>query len=269
MLDPALKYAGAKRWLIPRLRELYEDCGRPRLVEPFVGSMAVALGLEPERALLRDANPHLVNLHRWLQRGLVVSNIEMRNEEKHYYERRSDFNALIEMEEFDAQTGAELFIYLNRTCFNGLCRFNRRGFFNVPFGRYKKINYRTDFTEYAAAIGNWKIELHPLDAGAVFQPGDFLYLDPPYDCDFTEYSGETFSWEQQVTTAKVGAVHPGPVVASNACTARVLNLYTSLGYDVDVVAAPRSISSSGDRRAVLEMLATKNLTRRARRCINS
>jgi len=261
-VDSVLKWAGAKRWLLPKLIELYAQQDDARLVEPFIGSAAVALGLYPHTALLRDANPHLINLYRWLQRGLVVSNIEMKNDEAHYYARRDDFNALVEAEQFDTQTGAELFYYLNRTCFNGLCRFNQSGKFNVPFGRYKKINYRSDFTEYRAVLEGWQFEHKEISRDDVFQPGDFLYLDPPYDCDFVDYSSGGFAWEQQVITAEVGAAHRGPVVASNACTARVLNLYRRLGYDVDVVAAPRSISASGDRGAVLEMLATKNLTRR-------
>jgi DNA adenine methylase len=261
-LDPVLKWCGGKKWLLPRLRELYAQCGRPRLVELFAGSAAVALGLQPASALLRDANPHLINLYHWLQRGLVVSNIEMKNDEAHYYARRDDFNALVEAEQFDTQTGAELFYYLNRTGFNGLCRFNQSGKFNVPFGRYKKINYRSDFVEYRVAIEGWQFECKEISRGDVFLQDDFLYLDPPYDCDFVDYSSGGFMWEQQVITAEVGAAHPGPVVASNACTARILNLYQRLGYDVDVVAAPRSIAANGDRGAVLEMLATKNLTRR-------
>ena len=70
-LDPPLKWAGGKRWLVPRLRELYAPHRHRRLVEPFVGGMAVALGLMPERALLADRNPHLIHFYQWLQRGLV------------------------------------------------------------------------------------------------------------------------------------------------------------------------------------------------------
>ncbi len=102
-IEPVLKWAGSKRFLVPKLCELYEEHRHRRFVEPFVGSMAVTLGLRPERALLRDVNRHLVNLHRWLQRGLIVQNVEMKNDDEHYYEKRADLNALLEMEEFDTQ----------------------------------------------------------------------------------------------------------------------------------------------------------------------
>lgn len=257
--EPLLKWAGGKRFLVPKLCELYAEHRHRRLVEPFVGGMAVALGLRPEQALLQDVNPHLVNLYRWLQRGLVPK-MEMRNEEKFYYERRDDFNALVEAEEFDTQIGAELFYYLNRTCFNGLCRFNSSGKFNVPFGKYKKINYRTDFSEYVAALAGWQLACCGFETTSSMRREDFIYLDPPYDCDFVDYSTDGFLWEQQVELAELYAKHEGPVVASNACTARVLNLYDRLGFEIHLIAAPRRISANGSRDAVLEMLAIKNLT---------
>jgi DNA adenine methylase len=186
--------------------------------------------------------------------------MEMRNEEKFYYERRDDFNILVEAEEFDTQIGAELFYYLNRTCFNGLCRFNSSGKFNVPFGKYKKINYRTDFSEYIAALAGWQLACCGFETTSSMRREDFIYLDPPYDCDFVDYSTDGFGWEQQVELAELYAKHEGPVVASNACTARVLNLYDRLGFEIHLIAAPRRISANGSRDAVLEMLAIKNLT---------
>lgn len=258
-LSPILKWAGGKTFLLPRLRQLYAMYRERRLVEPFVGSGAVVFGLLPTRALLRDANPHLVNLHRWLKRGLVIDQVELINDERRYYARRDDLNALTTAECFNTKLGAELFYYLNRTCFNGLCRFNKSMGFNVPFGRYKKINYRSDFSEYASPMVGWEIEDGDFES-TVLASGDFVYLDPPYDCDFTEYSGTSFAWEQQVRVAEKFAVHDGPVVASNAATARIINLYRRLGYNVDFVAAPRSVAADASKRgAVLEIFATKNL----------
>jgi DNA adenine methylase len=69
-LPPPLKWAGGKRWLIPRIRDLWKEHEHRRLVEPFCGGMAVTLGLKPHRALLNDVNPHLINFYRWIQRGL-------------------------------------------------------------------------------------------------------------------------------------------------------------------------------------------------------
>ena len=109
---------------------------------------------------------------------------------------------------------ASLFYYLNRTGYNGLCRFNRKGGFNVPFGRYKKIDYRTDFTEYQPVFS--RFEFTQMDFEQLpLRPDDFIYADPPYDVEFTQYSSGGFGWEEQTRAAEWLAKHPGPVVLSN------------------------------------------------------
>jgi DNA adenine methylase Dam len=136
-LKPPLKWAGGKRWLVPHLLPFWQANSHRRLVEPFVGGLAVTLGLQPHRALLNDINPHLISFYRWLQRGLHLT-IEMRNDEALYYRQRARFNELITSGLRQSEESAQLFYFLNRTSYNGLCRFNqRKGTFNVPFGRYK------------------------------------------------------------------------------------------------------------------------------------
>jgi DNA adenine methylase len=219
--------------------------------------MAVALGLQPPRALLNDTNPHLVNFYRWVQHGLMIS-IEMKNDRELYYRHRQRFNALALAGGADTAEAAALFYYLNRTGFNGLCRFNRRGGFNVPFGRYAKINYTTDFTPYQAALRHWRFT-HG-DFSKLEMPQDaFIYADPPYDVEFTAYSPGGFGWDDQVRFAEWLALHPGPVVASNQATERVLALYRRLGFAIKTLEAPRLIASNGDRRRAQEMLATRGL----------
>src|SRR5438034_933974 len=93
-LGPPLKWAGGKRWQVPYLRRLWTAHAHRRLVEPFCGGIAVTLGLSPGRALLNDANPHLVNFFRWVQRGLQID-VEMENDKRLYYRHRSRFNALL------------------------------------------------------------------------------------------------------------------------------------------------------------------------------
>jgi DNA adenine methylase len=154
-LEPPLKWAGGKRWLVPYLRRLWAAHYHRRLVEPFCGGLSVALGLQPERALLNDINPHLINFFRWLQRGLRIT-ISMENNARLYYQHRARFNELIRAGKDDSEEAAQLFYYLNRTGYNGLCRFNRRGGFNVPFGRYRSIPYRRDFTEYMPVLAQWE-----------------------------------------------------------------------------------------------------------------
>lgn len=126
LLRPPLKWAGGKRWLVPQLAGLWQLHSSRRYVEPFCGGLAVALGLRPNRAILNDINPHLINFYTHLQSGLEVT-IEMRNDEKSFYRHRSRFNELIQDGELHSAESAQLFYYLNRTCFNGLCRFNQSG----------------------------------------------------------------------------------------------------------------------------------------------
>jgi len=146
-LRPALKWAGGKRWQVPHLQAIWKAHSSRRLVEPFCGGLAVTLGLMPARALLNDANPHLINFYRWLQKGLRVD-LPMANDEALFYRHRDRFNALLSAGKGASREAAALFYFLNRTGFNGLCRFNRTGEFNVPFGRYARIGYTRDFTAY-------------------------------------------------------------------------------------------------------------------------
>jgi DNA adenine methylase len=257
-LPPPLKWAGGKRWLVPRLRELYEPHRHRRLVEPFVGGMAVALGLSPERALLNDVNHHLINFYcRLTVGGSFV--IAMMNDERFYYAQRAFFNSLINLPGGrDTNEAAEIFYYLNRTGFNGLCRFNGSGEFNVPFGRYASIDYRRDFAAYASVLKKWEIrcgDFYTLDVAA----DDFVYLDPPYDGTFTDYSAGGFSWDDQVHLADCFASHSGPVVASNQATDRVMALYRNRGFRVELIEVRRRISANGDRTPAVEMLATRNV----------
>jgi DNA adenine methylase len=226
-------------------------------VEPFCGGLAVALGLGPETALLNDANPHLINFYRWLKRGLVLD-LPMENRRAVFDRHRRRFNSLVAAGRTRTREAAALFYYLNRTGYNGLCRFNRRGEFNVPFGRYARIAYETDFSAYRPALAGWTFT--SVDIARVAITGeDFVYADPPYDVEFRQYGPRGFTWDDQVRTAELLAVHPGPVVLVNQATPRIGRLYRGLGYRLRRVDAPRRISSSGDRRPAREIIATRNL----------
>ena len=256
-LAPPLKWAGGKRWLVPHLEPLWQDHARRRLVEPFAGGLAVALGLAPGRALLNDINQAAVNFYRWLQQGLRIT-IAMRNEAELYYRHRAEFNRLVTGRGAHSRRAAELFYYLNRTGYNGLCRFNSRGEFNVPFGRHRSINYRRDFSAYGAALAPWTFSGSDFTA-LPLEDEDFVYADPPYDVPFRQYAPLGFDWAQQVRLAEWLAAHRGPVVASNQATERVIRLYEGLGFQVRFLEAPRCISRTGDRTPAREMLALRNL----------
>lgn len=257
-LTPPLKWAGGKRWLVPRLQTLFAPFAEThRLVEPFCGGLSVSLGLQPDVALVNDINPHLVNFYEQVKTGFRPK-FAMKNDRDAYFSARDAFNHLILQNKAMSVEGASLFYYLNRTGFNGLCRFNQKGLFNVPFGRYATINYREDFTPYAPIMADWKLsnvdfELLTVDAE------DFIYADPPYDVEFTQYSQGGFTWNDQQRLATWLASVPGPVVASNQATERIVTLYKDLGFTVETLPAPRRIACNGNRQPALEMLATKGV----------
>ncbi len=228
------------------------------MVEPFVGGLAMTLGLAPERALLNDLNPHLIAFYTRLQTGLAVDDavVPLENDRAVYARNRDRFNALVADGAWQSEEAAALFYYLNRTGFNGLCRFNAAGFFNVPFGRYRSIPYRRDFSAYREALRGYAFTAGPFDSVDV-SDGDFVYADPPYDVEFTSYSASRFVWADQVRLAHWLAALTVPVVASNQATPRVLALYRELGFAVTTLAAPRRISCDGNRADALEMLALR------------
>lgn len=256
-LTPPLKWAGGKRWLLPHIRPIWGANQGRRYVEPFCGGLAVALGLRPERALLNDINPHLINFYRQVGRGLTLQ-IDARYNRKLFYTHRARFNQMIRNGSARTKETAQLFYYLNRTGFNGLCRFNRDGEFNVPFGQYKKINYATEFHAYQELFRRWKFANKDL-ARLEIEPDDFVYADPPYDVEFTTYTAGGFSWDDQVRTAELLAKHRGPVLLSNQATKRIVDLYKRLGFDLQFFAAPRRISCNGNRATAREVLASRNL----------
>jgi DNA adenine methylase len=256
-IRPPLKWAGGKRWQLPHLEPHWEKHRNRRLVEPFCGGLAVTTGLLPQRALLNDINPHVVNFYDWLKRGLTISFL-MENDGAKYYQSRERFNELLESGQAKTAEAAAIFYYLNRTGYNGLCRFNARGLFNVPFGTYTTINYKTDFSEFRAAFSNWTFTNTDFERIPIADD-DFVYADPPYDVEFTQYSKGGFDWDEQVRAAEWLSRHKGPVVLSNQATPRIVKLYRSLKFNLRFVNAPRRISCTGDRTPAPEVLALRNL----------
>ena len=256
-VKPPLKWAGGKRWVIPYLSPLWNPYHNRKYVEPFCGGLAAALALKQKRALLNDINSPLINFYRQIQRGLTVT-IEMRNDRQLFYSHRGRFNELMKSGVHATPEAAQLFYYLNRTCFNGLCRFNRSGEFNVPFGRFATINYGRDFGLLQLAFRCWEFACNDLESLEV-DHGDFVYADPPYDVEFRSYSAGGFTWEDQVRTAEWLSRHRGPVVLSNQATRRIVRLYKKLGFSLIRLDGPRRISCTGDRTAAKEVLAFRGI----------
>ena len=127
----------------------------------------------PARALVNTANAHLINFYRWLQKGLLVDP-QMGNDERLFYQHRDRFNALLSTGKGTSREAAAFFYFLNRIGFNGFCRFNRTGEFNVPFGRYAQIGYTRDFTPYRDVFADWTFSCRDVEA-VPLDRDDFVY----------------------------------------------------------------------------------------------
>lgn len=258
MSKPFLKWAGGKAKLVPFIELHLPSAERKRLVEPFAGSGAVSFGIEFDSYLLADTNADLINLFQslksekqsfidYVQSFFVADN----NQEERFYELRTQFN-----QSQDKLERSALFMYLNRHGYNGLCRYNRSGGFNVPFGRYKTVYFPEDEMNYFIERSD-RVELLHGDFEAAFSKvtsDDLVYCDPPYvplseTAHFTAYSQDGFSHQDQERLAKLAidtAKNTQGVLISNHDTPVTRELYE--GADIQTISVQRNISSKGNNR---------------------
>lgn len=252
-----LKYPGGKSWLIGKVSQIYAQHRHRRWNDRFCGSGALPFSIRPERAVLNDGSPLISNFMRWLKTGGVRC-LDFLNTEESYYALREEFNQR-RNDPDSADWLAEALFLLNRFGHKGLVRVNMKGEWNVPWGDYPDNRVRIpDLAQYHRAMDQWDVHCGHFTSAPI-DPDDFVVLDPPYDAGFTEYTAERFAWSDQVELVHWIKDHPGPVIACNLATPRILTIYERAGFDVELISAPRSISSSGDRSPAIEMFATKNV----------
>jgi DNA adenine methylase len=255
-MKPFLKWAGGKYRIIDRIRAALPPGNR--LIEPFAGSGAVFLNMDYPVNLVADSNADLINVFRhvqsegkdfieYCQQFFVSAN----NQADVFYRLRAEMNTTS-----DLQRKAALFIYLNRHCFNGLCRYNGKGGFNVPFGRYAKpmlpvpelLNFWTKSQSAKFELADFVTTMN------CAEPGDVVYCDPPYvpltaTANFADYTKEKFGLAEQQKLADLAGelMHKGiSVVISNHDTE-----FTRLAYaaaKIDTFDVRRSISSDAENR---------------------
>ena len=261
---PFLKWAGGKRKIIDKIKSNLPSGNR--LIEPFCGSATVFLNTDYKENLIADTNRDVINLYLHLQNEkenflnysrqfFIVEN----NDSEKYYELRKKFN-----ETKDEKLRAALFLYLNKHCFNGLCRYNKSGGFNVPFGKFKKITfpeiYIKDFIEksQSAVFIEQSFEETILNT----KKGDVVYCDPPYvpvnDSNSTfQYEKKGFTMEQQKLLASLAektAERGIPVLVSNHWTEFTEEIYKNA--ELTTFSVRRTISCKGDeRKEASEVLA--------------
>ena len=262
---PFLKWAGGKTKLVPILSNYLGES--KRLVEPFVGSGAVFMGTNFSSYLLCDSNPDLIGLFNNIKKNsaeLIFQVSEIfegkYNTEEYFYALRSEFN---ELQSNDLRKSV-LFVYLNKHAFNGLCRYNSKGFFNVPYGRYssptapiKEMNLfalKSNLAEFLCANFSTTFELINED--------DVVYCDPPYvplskSSNFTSYAKDSFNEDLQrqlAICAEISTEKKIKVVISNHDTDFTRKIYAKA--ELHQLEVHRSISSkSSTRGKVNELIA--------------
>lgn len=260
---PILKWAGGKTQmlgdLLPKVPSSYG-----RYIEPFLGGGAMFFALQPEQAVIADSNPELINLYRQVANHVddVVCQLKKyeNTQEMFYTVRGQDWTMLPEAE------AAARTIFLNKTCFNGLYRVNKKGRFNVPFGKYKNPKICDEEGLKAASAALKKAEIVCGDYLLVLehyaQPGDFVFLDPPYlpiseYSDFKRYTKEQFYEEDHVELAKmVKTLHERGchVILTNSNHPLVHELYAP--FTIDVIQTKRHISCNGSTRKGEDVIVT-------------
>ena len=260
---PILKWAGGKTQMLPDLLPKVPT-SYGRYIEPFFGGGALFFSLCPEKAIIADSNPELINLYRQ-----VADNVESvifylkqyENTSEIFYSVRS-----LDWEQLSKPEAAARTLFLNRTCYNGLYRVNKKGQFNVPYGKYKNPKICDTEALYAASSALKKAEIICGDYSLVLehyaQPGDFIFLDPPYlpiseYSDFKRYTKEQFYEEDHVELAKeVIRLHEKGchILLTNSNHPLVHELYAP--FKIDIIQTKRHISCRGNTRKGEDIIVT-------------
>lgn len=273
-MDPIIKWAGGKSWAVSYIKELVTSdmLAAGTFIEPFCGGAAITLAITPKKILLGDSNLELINLY------LVASHHpeELINKLRSMQDQHSkDFfyevRALDRNPEFNNITPidrAARFVYLNKTCFNGLYRVNSKGFFNTPIGRSSsgkpidivQADKIREFAKYCTNIHNSVnfICADYLEVMARAKSGDIVVLDPPYtQTNHTSYQKEGFTWEDtkklKAECDRLNALGCH-IIIFNEGTPEVKELFSN--YEIQEISTKRTISCKGDNRKASEVLIT-------------
>ncbi|PHM38565.1 DNA adenine methylase [Xenorhabdus innexi] len=265
-----LKWAGSKVRIMDQLLP-HLPAGK-RLVEPFAGSCAVMMNTDYPAYLVADVNADLIDLYQTVKTHCdrftqsAINWFSYCNERSDFYELRDAFNSGYEHGQFnDYLCRPALFLFLNRHCFNGLCRYNTKGEFNVAFGHYKKPYFPASEI-WAFADKSQKAAIRHADWQDTLiqvEHGDVIYCDPPYLTQgkgFTRYHEVNFTpadHELLAVALKLISDENGvPVTVSNSIEAK--ELYADLGFTIHEIDAHRSIAANGSRKKAREIIAVLN-----------
>lgn len=270
MIQPFLKWAGGKRQLLSEIRK-YIPTDFSTYYEPFIGAGAVLFDLQPQRAIISDVNADLIQTYEVIRDDVdaLIEDLQKHQNSKEYFYQIRNLDRSPLFQQLTPVEKSSRLIYLNKTCFNGLFRVNRHGYFNVPYGRYKNPNIVNE--QVLRAVHHYlnenQVHIQNTDFAetvAHAKKGDFIYLDPPYDpisstASFTAYSLVGFGKEEQVRLRDLyrDLDRRGcKVLLSNSATDFIKDLYKE--YHIEIVGAARTINAVAARRGKIEEVLVMN-----------
>jgi len=268
MCKPFIKWVGGKRQLADELQKRLPSSYN-RYFEPFVGGGALFFALKPEKAFIADLNSELINVYKIVRdyvEELIKELSKYKNTKTCYYKTR-DMDRKPDYHRLPALQKAARFIYLNKTCYNGLYRVNSKGQFNVPFGKYKNPKICDAENLRACSQALQKTEIVNADFSIVLdfaKPKDFVYFDPPYvplnaTSNFTAYTQNGFDVDMQFRLKEVcdKLTDKGVLwMLSNSYTEFVLNLYKE--YNIHTVYANRAVNCKSNGRGKIKEVIVRN-----------
>jgi len=263
---PIVKWAGGKRWLVTKYKHIFPNKFN-RLVEPFLGGASVFLAITPQKALLADINHELITTYiairdNWQLVLEGLKNHQKFHDENYYYHVRSESPE----NPIDIATR---FLYLNRTCWNGLYRVNKRGEFNVPIGTKTKVLLPSDNFEALSQVLKKEVTLASQsfkDTLQQVQKDDFVYVDPPYTVNhnkngFLKYNESIFAWNDQIllrNEIENIALKGSKIIISQSNHQSIRELYKNFGQN-NVLNRHSVLSAKSEfRKNVQELIITIN-----------
>jgi len=260
-LKPILKWAGGKRQLIDHIIKKFPKSYN-KFIEPFIGGGALFFYLNNNNSIISDINEELINLYKQISKNpkkIILKIKTYKNTKDNFYNIRKS----IPKNNFDRACRT---IYLNKTCFNGLYRVNKKGEFNVPFGNYKNINFfdEGNLIKISKLLKKTKIihDSYEMVLKKYARKNDLIFLDPPYlpiskYSDFKRYNKEQFYLEDHKKLAnlykeldKKGCY----LILTNSNSDEIINLYKN--YKIDVHNTKRNINSIGNKRVGKDIIVT-------------
>lgn len=265
---PIVKWVGGKRQL---MFELLKNMPKSynRYFEPFIGGGALFFELQPENAYISDMNEELINLYSVVRDNVyeLISDLNKHEISKEYFLEIRNLDRTAEYKNLSNVQHASRFIYLNRTCFNGLYRVNSQGQFNVPFGNYKnpRIVDENNLLNCSELLKNTEIKC--ADFSEILtkaKKGDFVYFDPPYvplneTSSFTSYTKDGFDMDMQFKLREVCDELDSMGVMfmlSNSDTKFVNELYSN--YEIKKVFASRAVNANAEGRGKITEVLVRN-----------